>query len=100
MTSPAGTHITSVLKETRSFPPSTEFAARAHIKSLAEYEKLWQRAHDDPDAVTDMECLPPSLADKTYYRPTERGFEKEIKRRLELWDQYKQGHRAKVKGQR
>jgi acetyl-CoA synthetase len=41
--------ITSVLKETRSFTPSPEFSAKAHVKSLAEYEKLWQRAKDDPD---------------------------------------------------
>ena len=33
--------------------------------------------------------------DRTYYRPTERGFEKEIKRRLDGWEQYKQGQRSK-----
>jgi acetyl-CoA synthetase len=49
MSSPVGSNITSVLKETRKFPPSAEFAAQAHIKSQAEYEKLWQRAHDDPE---------------------------------------------------
>ena len=48
MSSPS-TNITSVLKETRSFPPSPEFAAEAHVKSLAEYEALWQRAADDPE---------------------------------------------------
>src|SRR5712692_9506155 len=48
MSSPAS-NITSVLKEKRQFPPPKEFAARAHIKSLAEYEKLWQRAKDDPE---------------------------------------------------
>ena len=42
-------HITSVLQEKRVFPPPPEFAARAHIKSMAEYEKLWQRAKDDPE---------------------------------------------------
>lgn len=42
-------NITSVLKEKRSFPPSPEFAGRAHIKSLADYEKLWKRAKDDPE---------------------------------------------------
>ena len=42
-TSPAA-NITSVLKETRVFPPPAEFAAQAHVKSLAEYEALWQRA--------------------------------------------------------
>src|SRR5436309_14835645 len=48
MSSPS-TNITSVLKETRSFPPSAEFAAQAHVKSPAEYEALWKRAADDPE---------------------------------------------------
>src|SRR5438067_1984950 len=48
MSSPAGTNITSVLNETRQFPPPPEFSQHAHIKSLADYEKLWQRAKDDP----------------------------------------------------
>ncbi|MBI3409462.1 MAG: acetate--CoA ligase [Planctomycetes bacterium] len=48
MSSPAA-NITSVLKETRKFPPPGAFSAQAHVKSLAEYEKLWQKAHDDPE---------------------------------------------------
>jgi putative ATPase len=50
-----------------------------------DYGKGYQYAHDEPDAVADMTCLPPSLSDRTYYTPTERGFEKEIRRRLEEW---------------
>jgi acetyl-CoA synthetase len=50
MSSPAGSNITSVLKESRKFSPPAEFSQRAHIKSVAEYEKLWQRAKDDPQA--------------------------------------------------
>ncbi len=42
-------NITSVLKETRSFPPTAEFAQAAHVKSDAEYKALWQQAHDDPE---------------------------------------------------
>jgi acetyl-CoA synthetase len=41
--------ITSVLKETRLFPPPPDFAARAHIKSAQDYEKLYKRAQDDPE---------------------------------------------------
>jgi acetyl-CoA synthetase len=48
MTSPAG-NITSVLQETRTFPPPPAFSAQAHVKTLAEYERLWQRAKDDPE---------------------------------------------------
>jgi acetyl-CoA synthetase len=41
--------IKSVLTETRSFPPPEEFARRAHVKSLAEYEALYARAAADPE---------------------------------------------------
>jgi acetyl-CoA synthetase len=49
MSSPSASHITSVLKESRTFAPPSEFAAAAHVKSMAEYERLWQRAKDDPE---------------------------------------------------
>jgi acetyl-CoA synthetase len=49
MTSPAASNITSVLKEGRRFPPPADFAAQAHIRSLAEYEQLWQQARDNPE---------------------------------------------------
>jgi putative ATPase len=50
-----------------------------------EYGKGYEYAHDAPDAVTGMDCLPPKLIGRRYYVPTERGFEKEIKRRLDGW---------------
>src|SRR5262245_7971720 len=49
MSSQAST-ITSVLKETRSFPPPPEFAQAAHVKSLAEHEALYEQAKKDPQA--------------------------------------------------
>src|SRR6478609_7343852 len=48
MSSPASP-IESVLKETRRFPPPADFAARAHIKSAADYDRLWRRGRDDPE---------------------------------------------------
>ena len=35
--------ITSVLTETRSFPPPAEFAKAARVGSFAEYEKLYRK---------------------------------------------------------
>ncbi len=35
--------------ERRTFPPSKEFSAKAHIKSIAEYETLYKRSVEDPE---------------------------------------------------
>ena len=42
-------HIVNVMKEERLFHPSEEFSSKARIGSMEEYEKLWQKAADDPD---------------------------------------------------
>jgi acetyl-CoA synthetase len=47
--SQATTNIESVLNEERVFPPPEDFAARARIGSMAEYERLWAEAHDSPE---------------------------------------------------
>jgi putative ATPase len=62
-----------------------------------DYGKGYQYAHEEKDAVADMDCLPPSLAGRRYYRPTDRGFEKEVKRRLEGWEEIKKVRRQKSK---
>jgi acetyl-CoA synthetase len=38
----------TVMAETRIFPPSPEFAQAARIKSLEEYNQLWESARRDP----------------------------------------------------
>ena len=58
-----------------------------------EYGKGYEYAHGDADAVTGMSCLPKSLEGRKYYEPTERGFEKEIKRRLDGWNEIKKKRR-------
>jgi putative ATPase len=46
------------------------------------YGAGYQHAHQFRDAMTDMECLPPSLAGTRFYEPTDRGAEKRIAERL------------------
>lgn len=48
MADQTGGGIHTVMHEERLFPPSDEFAAQARIKSLEEYEALWNRAAADP----------------------------------------------------
>ena len=47
------------------------------------YGHGYQHAHDFDDALPDMPCLPPSLAGRRFYLPTDRGLEKRIAERLE-----------------
>jgi putative ATPase len=47
------------------------------------YGKDYQYAHDTEAKVADMPCLPDSLRDRVYYRPTTEGVEKRIRERLE-----------------
>jgi putative ATPase len=58
------------------------------------YGKGYQYAHNEADAIADMSCLPPKLEDRKYYQPRERGFEKEIKRRLDGWEDIKRKKRS------
>ena len=59
-----------------------------------DYGKGYRYAHDEPDAVAAMSCLPPSVAGRRYYAPTARGFEKEIGRRLAGWRRLQAERRA------
>src|SRR5262245_48518758 len=59
-----------------------------------DYGKGYQYAHHEADAIVDMTCLPPALADRQYYSPTDRGFEKEIKRRLDGWAEIRKKRRT------
>ena len=46
------------------------------------YGDGYQHAHQFADALTDMECLPPSLIGTEFYQPSDRGAEKRIAERL------------------
>jgi putative ATPase len=66
------------------------------MKDLA-YGKGYQYAHDEADAVADMACLPPALEGRRYYEPKGRGFEEEIKRRMDGWEERKRKKREGIR---
>ena len=65
--------------------------APTKLMKALNYGQGYKYAHDEADAVADMTCLPPALEGRRYYQPPDRGFEKEIKRRLERWAAIKKG---------
>jgi putative ATPase len=49
------------------------------------YGKDYQYAHDYADAYVPQDYLPEKLQGETFYRPTNRGYEKILRERLEKW---------------
>src|ERR1700730_18293865 len=47
------------------------------------YGRGYQYAHDVPEKVAEMDCLPESLAGRRYYQPTMEGFEQRLRERME-----------------
>ena len=65
--------------------------APTKLMKQLEYGKGYKYAHDEPDAVANMDCLPDNLKGREFYKPTEFGFEKEVKKRLAWWKRLRQG---------
>src|SRR3990170_3971288 len=47
------------------------------------YGKGYRYAHDEPEGVAEMDCLPPAHRGRQFYEPTSRGHEAEIRKRLD-----------------
>ncbi len=54
------------------------------------YGKDYKYPHDHPGHFVDETYLPENLKGRRYYHPTDFGFEKEIKKRLEWWNRMRQ----------
>jgi putative ATPase len=59
------------------------------------YGKNYRYAHDEAEGVADMECLPPALQGRRFYQPADRGFEREVKRRLDEWRRARESKRSR-----
>jgi len=53
------------------------------------YGKDYKYAHDYDGHVADQEHLPKELLHRRYYSPSESGYEKQIKERLQFWQEKK-----------
>ncbi len=76
--------------ENRPVPLHIRNAPTTLMKDLG-YGKDYKYPHDYPDHFIEEEYLPENIKGKTYYHPTEQGFEREIKKRLEVWRRKKMG---------
>ncbi len=63
------------------------------------YGKDYKYAHDYEDAYIPQDYLPEKLEGRTYYVPTDRGFEKTIKQRLDRWRSLKKSEKSANEGE-
>lgn len=56
--------------------------APTRLMKELDYGKGYQYAHDTEEKLTDMQCLPDSLKEREYYRPTKQGLEAKLRERL------------------
>ncbi len=78
-----------------SLPPPAH-SVNAPTRTMRElgYGEGYRYDHDSPDGFSAQDHFPPGLARRRFYRPRDRGLERELGRRLAHWD----GLRAEAMG--
>src|SRR5688500_5480282 len=73
-------------KETGSLsPPKIILNAPTRLMKEQEYGSGYAYDHDEPEAFSGQNYFPEGMPRETYYDPPDRGFEREIRKRLEHW---------------
>lgn len=77
---------TRAAKENGSLlPPKHILNAPTKLMKEESYGAGYRYDHDEPDAFSGQDYFPEKMGRQTFYDPPERGFEREIKKRLEYW---------------
>lgn len=78
-------------KETGSLsPPMHILNAPTKLMGEQGYGKGYDYDHDAPDAFSGQNYFPEEMGRETYYDPPERGFEREIRKRLDYWSRLRE----------
>jgi putative ATPase len=82
-------------RETRAEPVPLHIrnAATRLMKELG-YGEGYRYDHEAPEGFAGLDFLPTNLAGRTYYAPVERGFEREVRRRMVYWERLRTARRA------
>jgi putative ATPase len=74
-------------KETGSLmPPKTILNAPTKLMKQQEYGSGYEYDHDAPDAFSGQNYFPDAMVRQKFYQPVERGFERDLVKRLEYWE--------------
>jgi putative ATPase len=90
--------VTHVIKESGALPVPLHIRnAPTRLMKGMGYGKGYKYAHNYKDAYTPQDHLPDELDGQVFYSPTDRGYEKIIKQRLEKWRLLKEKAKSEFK---
>jgi putative ATPase len=73
-------------KETGSLaPPKIILNAPTKLMKEQEYGSGYKYDHDEPEAFSGQNYFPDQMGREQYYNPPERGFERDVRKRLDYW---------------
>jgi putative ATPase len=78
---------TQAAQTTHLSPPATILNAPNSLMKKMGYGKGYEYDHDVEDAFSGQEYFPNAMIRNSFYRPIERGFERELKKRLDYFQQ-------------
>ena len=67
-------------------PPKIILNAPTKMMKQQDYGAGYRYDHDEPEAFSGQNYFPDQMGRQEFYKPVERGFEREVKKRLEYWD--------------
>lgn len=71
-------------------PPTTILNAPTKLMKQMGYGKGYEYDHDTPEGFSGQEYFPEKIERPSFYRPVERGFEREMKKRLEYFSRLRE----------
>jgi putative ATPase len=74
-------------------PPKIILNAPTKLMKKEEYGAGYRYDHDEPDAFSGQDYFPEKLGRRSFYEPVERGFEREIRKRMEWWARLREERR-------
>ena len=75
-------------------PPKTILNAPTKLMKNIGYGATYRYDHDEPDAFSGQDYWPEKLDRQFFYDPVDRGFEREIRRRLDWWEKLRRDRRG------
>src|ERR1700742_4467618 len=74
-------------------PPKHILNSPTKLMKQEGYGDGYEYDHDAPDAFSGQDYFPEALGRQTFYDPPDRGFEREIRKRLDYWAKLRRGRR-------